>query len=522
MAQRERVIYASQAVYIDGKQQSRVQTLGANTTFTSEDIFELGQLDIIDVVDDVPKVAITLNLHDFGDITTLAALCKTNPGTRVLSGGATDWRTNGHLTTTGNSNRYRGVCLADFGSADLPTIWAPVQDAAGLGDHANNTVEYTLFLDKVATNKVTFTYNTSGAATCNFSADGYDKTWFLNTGKYVNQETFTVASETTRTLGGGQFTPSTHKVATTKAGNMAFLFFDAAGVPAVRFTVSGTGVSTNYAINKNDSATSGDGVAGKFVYNSTTNLIVYPTDLVATAGDTLTVRYAANKYAAGNIFFDEDASKALADGTGAMRQGQVEVLIIDGSNATAVWRIQTATVDATLTREELKEIGHIKAYAQPVKFPLPITVAMDSLLSDLSDFAMLAGETWSSIVDLDIYKLLSKSNLNLVIMTYEQNDMEAGGTGVNRKWKTAPSARKAGSGHTTINAGDQEVPLAMIVVKNLKPTAENYNLAVGANATQAFNFRANNDLYVVDCFDMSGAELATLKTNVATLARVTQ
>lgn len=50
---RNRIIYASQSVWVNGDVLYRVQSLGTTTTFTSEDIFELGSLDIIDVVDDV-------------------------------------------------------------------------------------------------------------------------------------------------------------------------------------------------------------------------------------------------------------------------------------------------------------------------------------------------------------------------------------------------------------------------------------------------------------------------------------
>jgi hypothetical protein len=50
---RNRIIYASQSVWCNGEVLYRVQSLGSTTTFTSEDIFELGHLDIVDIVDDV-------------------------------------------------------------------------------------------------------------------------------------------------------------------------------------------------------------------------------------------------------------------------------------------------------------------------------------------------------------------------------------------------------------------------------------------------------------------------------------
>jgi hypothetical protein len=52
---RNRIVYASQSVWCDGEILYRVQSLGTTTTFTNEDIFELGHLSVIDVVDDVVR-----------------------------------------------------------------------------------------------------------------------------------------------------------------------------------------------------------------------------------------------------------------------------------------------------------------------------------------------------------------------------------------------------------------------------------------------------------------------------------
>ena len=50
---RNRIIYASQSVWVNGDVLYRVQSLGTTTSFTSEDIFQFGTLSITDVVDDV-------------------------------------------------------------------------------------------------------------------------------------------------------------------------------------------------------------------------------------------------------------------------------------------------------------------------------------------------------------------------------------------------------------------------------------------------------------------------------------
>ena len=74
MANIKRIIYASQSVIANGVFLYRVQTLGSTTTFNSTDLFELGQQDVIDVVDDVPTVAITLDTNDWGTVRTAATL----------------------------------------------------------------------------------------------------------------------------------------------------------------------------------------------------------------------------------------------------------------------------------------------------------------------------------------------------------------------------------------------------------------------------------------------------------------
>jgi hypothetical protein len=99
---RNRIIYASQSVWCNGEVLYRVQSLGSTTTFTSEDIFELGHLDIIDVVDDVPAVAVTLNTNDFGDVRTMAILAQVSAEKLAMDANATN--SNANLVVVSGSN----------------------------------------------------------------------------------------------------------------------------------------------------------------------------------------------------------------------------------------------------------------------------------------------------------------------------------------------------------------------------------------------------------------------------------
>jgi hypothetical protein len=184
---RNRIIYASQSVWAEGEVLYRVQSLGTTTTFTSEDIFELGHLDIIDVVDDVPAVAVTLNTNDFGDVATLAILAQVPAAKRAMS--ATADSATGNLVS--GSTYLHGVSMADFAvtCGNLPgvTMWAPVQGECSLGTLAND-IDQTLFLDEVYINSLEFSYTTGANATENYGAETDNKMWLLNAGAFVNFE----------------------------------------------------------------------------------------------------------------------------------------------------------------------------------------------------------------------------------------------------------------------------------------------------------------------------------------------
>jgi len=178
---RNRIIYASQSVWCNGSLLYRVQSFGSTTTFTSEDIFELGHLDIIDVVDDVPAVAVTLNTNDFGDVTTMAQLAQILPERRAMDATASNTNSNlevvdSTLTTTGVY--LHGACVPDFaiscGALPGVTLWAPVQEECSAGSLASN-IDQTLFLDKVFANSLEFSYSSGANATENYGLETDNK-----------------------------------------------------------------------------------------------------------------------------------------------------------------------------------------------------------------------------------------------------------------------------------------------------------------------------------------------------------
>jgi len=502
---RNRIIYGSQSVWCNGEVLFRVQTLGSTTTFTNEDIFELGHLDIVDVVDDVPAVAVTLNTNDWGDVKTMAVLAQVAAAKIDMDATATN--NNANLTVISGTTEIdwlHGVSLADFavtcGTLTGVTLWAPVQDECALGEYLTDDIDQTMYMDEVYINSLEFSYTTGANATENYAAETDQKMWLLNDGAYVSFEHFTGSAVGNNfNLGGGNsvtldLTGAAVTIPTLSDGSLAFLRTDANGARGVTYFDSTLNTATNYPV-----IAGGAAVAGSFVYNAAGPRLLYsPTDIVMVAGDRVEVIYAADQYSGDfqNYYFRalQDLKNSAVAGAdervdiGALRQGQVEVYI---------------TITCDLTREPLTELGHLGPYDRPLTLPIPITVTVDSTAGDLELWARFAKLTYDATLDdISLADLMASENLKLVVKVFAQTDEEAGGTGISRKvsddsFLVGESYFNDGTLGTYVGSNEQEWALKTIVVEHLKMTDEAYTLDLGTNATQTYGFRSTNDLYVI-------------------------
>ncbi len=518
---RNRIIYGSQSVWVNGEIMYRVQTLGSTTTFTSEDIFELGHLDIVDIVDDVPAVAITLNTNDWGDVKTMAVLAQVASAKLVMT--ATADNTTGNLATVSGASAtekyyHHGASLADFAitCGNLPgvSMWAPVQSECDLGTLSDN-IDQTMFMDEVFVNSLEFGYTTGANATENYGAETDQKMWLLNSARFVNWEEldftngdFTAASGT---LASGVTIP------TLSDTNLGFLRLDTNGARSLTYyDASDTDNEvTNYPVVAGSSA-----VNGSFVYRAADSQLLLPDDLTApAAGDKIFAVYAADGYTAGTVsnYFDILSDTERPDIIGAIRQGQIEIYIVSASDTSYsnAWRLTAATITADLTREPLAELGHLGPYDRPLTVPVPITVTIDTTAGDLEHWSRFAARYAAfaddTMKDIDLADLSASEDLKLVVKVFAQTDEEAGGTGSSRTVAVGSSligqdkyysvgtvpADMASSVNSVYSAGEREYALKTIVVEHLKITDEAYTLDLGTNATQTFGFRSTNDLYVI-------------------------
>ena len=513
---RNRIIYASQSVWVNGEVLYRVQSLGTTTTFTSEDIFELGHLDIIDVVDDVPAVAVTLNTNDFGDVRTLAVLAQVAPAKSAMAVTATS--DNGNLVVVSGTDLVEvgpylhGVALADFSivCGNLPgvTLWAPVQDECSLGTLANN-IDQTLFLDEVYINSLEFSYTTGANATENYGAETDNKMWLLNAGRFVNYDAYTLDG-TDISNGYVDLTIASGTTIATLSAGIGFLRKDSNGSPAVTWYDASANEMTNVEI-----VTGSAAAANTYVYRASVlgsaHRVFFPTGANApVATDRLQIIYSADGYGTGtsDTYFTALNDVNRPDSVGALRQGQVEASIValDAAAYDIAWRLTGVTITCDLTREALAELGHLSPYDRPLTLPIPITVTVDSTAGDLENWSKVANKLTeyraSTLDDIDLADLMGSEDLKLVVKVYAQTDEEAGGTGANRQ--VADGSDLVGQ-YYWLNgtrggpyvAGNTEYPLKTIIVEHLKITDEGATLDMGANMTQTFGFRSTNDLYVV-------------------------
>jgi len=284
MAKRNRIIYASQAVFAEGRILYRVQTLGSSTTFNTTDVFELGQLELTDIVDDNPEVAVTLETRDYGSVYTMATLAKiptnnlnhnirqtdgvtfigdvggVDTSTGTVSGsvpaasgtGIANIRIKEEPTDSDALAYLHGVQLIDFGrecgvSKGLD-IWSPVQAECSLGT-ADDDIEMTKYLADVFINSIELNYNSDAESDENYGGETEKKQWFLNDARFLSHEVWevgvlanqvaaaTMAAKTKLVMS----LAGTGTVATLEDTNLGFLKKTATGLPAALLTFKGTG-----------------------------------------------------------------------------------------------------------------------------------------------------------------------------------------------------------------------------------------------------------------------------------------
>jgi hypothetical protein len=460
MANKEnRVIYPGEGVFLNGRQANRAQTLGSTSTLNNEVVNELGNKDIVEIVEDAPSVAITLDTNDHATLINTALIAGKNP------------------------DKTRFVTLYDF-EGSYVNIIAPVVRGVDYGktgvDAAagNLTIYRTQYIEKAYVNSIEFSYTTGGIATENYALEADNKTWLWNdASNVIDARIFMDGSDNVVALTSSevlvytgrdsfgndkiissalnpemaQFNDGSYTLGTDAEGVKKIVYVNTATADATTisgfeeteylydgtyanggtasFSASGSNlfqIELDSAENANTGRTNGIAITFQRAAGGT----------IPAAGGTnpesnnyFRIQYAASQY--GQYFIPNN------EFVGGLRQGQIQIYLVkslidsnglkkvDWSDYDIFWRVQSVTISASLSREVLSELGHFKPYARSITYPIPVTVSIESTDSDTEMFATLCGKNFSNVprgTEVSIDDLLK--NLNLVVKLFRYTDVQ--------------------------------------------------------------------------------------------------
>lgn len=494
MPKASRVRYSGTAPFADDTQINRVQALGSSSNLTTEDMKELGTLNIVEIVDDVPQVDVSIDTNENGTNEMVGLMSNKGYGCQVVavpSGGAVGSSKikvrPGSYYAKGNRILFEGQELTVSGSTALKVFLQPevsgnkagvatstpvgaieiatVTPTAGVANQVNivdarpfkditeldfelakvdifvpvkqsgsgTNVQRTMYLERVFANNVTFGFQVNGVATANYTLETDNKRWFLNNAAQIVVNEFKTTASATLTLTNTPFQLANGKYTLKVVKNGVEL------VEGTDFTVSGTTLTLTPA--------------------------PAPNDLVK-------VRYCS---ATGGKFFApvpaiEEPHPELA---GGIKEGQIELFLVDKDgvvDTARTPRVQSANITLPLTREQLDELGSSYPYERPMTLPVNVSVSLELKDSDLELMARFAGyNNLTGVNEIALDDLVK--NKGLLIKLYRETDVKRA---------------KLPAGHP------DKYSIKTFYVKNLIPQSESWNVNTDSDASQSFEFLAHN------------------------------
>jgi hypothetical protein len=382
-----RVTYRGVGLFINGTQIDRATAFGASGTINKEDMFEIGNSDIVEVVDDINEVSMTLDANEYGSIKTLAAIC----GKKDEAGTVIDFAT-------------------DIGQAGAVSIWNYIKPL-GYDD-----ILYTQFMKNCFVNSYSANFVTDGNATESYGFVSDNKKWLLGgnsqvakvelgyeIGAWVGSAPSTTARIQTVVVNGREITDYT----------------DASTGSEIDVTIPGTEETDSvYAI---------------------------------VSGST-----------GGSLFVPDKESPA------GKRRGHVELYLvtghtynggkITGGTLKKQFRVQSVSIDASLDREDLGQLGYTYYYDRPLVLPIDVTTSFDLTFADLEMFKQFVTESPTGELSIDNFK----NDVGMIVRIFDKRDIDA-----------------------------DRMIMKELHIPYLIATDEAFNISLDGNATQTFSFRSH-------------------------------
>jgi len=330
LAKKDGVGPAGKALYVDGPSQAkRVQTFSTDTDQNEEKLLELGNNEVAEKTNDL-STSFSIEFNNYGSMATF-----------MQALGQGQWQ--------GENNVARVITDTAFDNAIIDTITHMSNDDA-TKDHAE-------WMGRGFLTSFNFTYPADGIATETYDFEGAHSRKFLN--DWVNPTVYKAdfLNSTTAIISGS----------TLQATHNPILVLVDEDVKAQLTTAGDTITLTDNGSDTDVTATNSDG------------------NITFTSGDRVRVVVSGS----GTTYTLLPSTPA---GIGGLRRGFINAYLYNpAGNAEKTLRIQSLSIDADLSREELVELGSKKPYFRKLTRPINISIAVDINETDLEEYAKLVG-----------------------------------------------------------------------------------------------------------------------------------
>jgi len=328
--------------YFDRYVVTRLQSGNWEQDVSDEDIEEIGNSGIVEtIIDPIIPTPVSMSCHDWG---------ATDPIAQVF-GNDSDLSANttGYSASAGR-NSY-SVSSEDLRHQNTDIV-------VRVADHDTGNLERTVWIPNCRIDSINWSYSVDGNATEDFSFTGDTDRHFFGKYKEAMIDIGTVATDE-----DDHFDVNTDESTSTYTGLYVTIngdIYDFSG----NFTWSGTVVTKSGT----------------------------PTDTLPTLATGDRVRLFYYKTTPSDTFTELDTS-----GIGALKGAYIEIEMSDtaqvtGTDGTYTLKLQSCDISATVTREDLREIGNYNFIGRPVT-KTEVDVDVTSLEDDLENFAYMLGAT---------------------------------------------------------------------------------------------------------------------------------
>jgi len=386
----KQIQHTQSALVVDDIITPRVTSLGYSGDLASEEIEELGNANIVEILDDTPTVSSTVDLNDYGSVETLAVLA--NLYDKPL------------LNTAAHDSTYWEVDATHFETSAVDLL-NPVKAAAATGG-ANL---HTAWFNNCKIQSYSATYSVDGFATESISLENSAQYVFMNSYRYsrvLRPKMFHPDGTSASTIShdgddvAADWATSSYGMdATYHFNDLGDIYAAAGGNDSTGLYLTKDGVIQTRSYWGWDGTTLGVSSAGigQLYWSPDTRLrlIVSDSNIETFAGPTATGRSGLRKGNTKLYFWDATDAVAVSswaqngpEGAGATADFFEFMPSVGNTNYSK--RIQSVSIDVTWNRDLLEQLGEHEPYDRGVE-STEITATLSAIGSDAELFSIAAG-----------------------------------------------------------------------------------------------------------------------------------